>query len=88
MGIEGYKNRCAEAIYDSNQREPLGKSYIRGHTLPEVLPDFFFHTIVTREWIRWGGVALSRIFFESIVCYFALSALSLAFQINTGDEGV
>ena len=36
FGIAAYKTDCAEKVYESNRREPLGHSMKRGHTLPEV----------------------------------------------------
>jgi len=31
LGVAEYRNSVAEAVYDSNKREPLARSYIRGH---------------------------------------------------------
>ncbi|EER14432.1 conserved hypothetical protein [Perkinsus marinus ATCC 50983] len=36
VGVEAYMDECAEQVYASTKREPLGKAYIRGHELPEV----------------------------------------------------
>mmetsp|Transcript_46370 Transcript_46370/g.110422 ORF Transcript_46370/g.110422 Transcript_46370/m.110422 type:complete len:498 (+) Transcript_46370:146-1639(+) len=40
MGIDAYKNSVAERVYESNKKEPLGKPYIRGHTI-KMLPEGF-----------------------------------------------
>lgn len=40
MGVAEYKNSVAERVYESNKREPLGRSYIRGHPL-KMLPEGF-----------------------------------------------
>lgn len=38
LGVAEYMNSCAEAIYESNKKEPLGKPQIRGHVL-QMLPE-------------------------------------------------
>ncbi|KAF4705771.1 hypothetical protein FOZ63_003287, partial [Perkinsus olseni] len=35
VGVDAYMDECAEQVYASTKREPLGKSYVRGHELPE-----------------------------------------------------
>mmetsp|Transcript_35170 Transcript_35170/g.88639 ORF Transcript_35170/g.88639 Transcript_35170/m.88639 type:complete len:475 (-) Transcript_35170:121-1545(-) len=35
VGVAEYRDACGEAIYQSRVREPLGKSWVRGHRLPE-----------------------------------------------------
>eukprot|EP00927_Polykrikos_kofoidii_P067928 TRINITY_DN63354_c0_g1_i1.p1 TRINITY_DN63354_c0_g1~~TRINITY_DN63354_c0_g1_i1.p1 ORF type:complete len:497 (+),score=72.12 TRINITY_DN63354_c0_g1_i1:169-1659(+) len=40
FGVAEYKNSVSERVYESNKREPLGKPYIRGHTL-QMLPEGF-----------------------------------------------
>lgn len=35
-GLADYNNDLKESKYQSHQREPLGKPYIRGHQLPTV----------------------------------------------------
>ncbi len=36
-GLADYHNDLKEGQYQSHIREPLGKSYVRGHKLPEVV---------------------------------------------------
>jgi EF-hand domain-containing family member B len=41
-GVAAYKNECAEAIYESNNKEKLGEGYVRGHVLPGVTKEESF----------------------------------------------
>ncbi|CAE8720104.1 unnamed protein product, partial [Polarella glacialis] len=34
LGVAEYMNSCSEAVFFTTKREPLGKSYLRGHVLP------------------------------------------------------
>mmetsp|Transcript_64169 Transcript_64169/g.186058 ORF Transcript_64169/g.186058 Transcript_64169/m.186058 type:complete len:487 (+) Transcript_64169:78-1538(+) len=40
VGVAEYKNSVAERVYDSLKKEPLGKPYVRGHSL-RMLPEGF-----------------------------------------------
>mmetsp|Transcript_460 Transcript_460/g.1162 ORF Transcript_460/g.1162 Transcript_460/m.1162 type:complete len:467 (-) Transcript_460:83-1483(-) len=40
LGVAEYRNSCAESIYESNKKEPLGKPHIRGHDV-KMLPEGF-----------------------------------------------
>lgn len=40
LGVAAYKNDCAEAVYESKKKEPLGTAYKRGHSLV-MLPEGF-----------------------------------------------
>lgn len=40
LGVAAYKNECAEEVYESKKKEPLGTAYKRGHTL-HMLPQGF-----------------------------------------------
>merc|ERR1740138_538922 len=40
FGVAEYKNSCAEQIYESQKKEPVGKPHIRGHNL-KMLPEGF-----------------------------------------------
>lgn len=40
LGVAEYRNSVAEQVYDSTKREPIGKPYIRGHTI-KMLPQGF-----------------------------------------------
>jgi hypothetical protein len=39
VGVAEYKNSVNEAIYHSTSREPLGRGWVRGHTLPAKMLD-------------------------------------------------
>jgi len=39
VGVAEHKNAVREAVYQSTAREPLGKSWVRGHTLPAKISD-------------------------------------------------
>jgi len=39
VGVAEYRSACGEAIYQSVVREPLGKSWVRGHCLPAETKD-------------------------------------------------
>merc|ERR1719343_1748134 len=40
FGVAEYKNSCAEMLYESSKKEPIGKPHVRGHTL-KMLPEGF-----------------------------------------------
>jgi len=40
LGVAEYRNSVAEAVYESNKREPLGRPHIRGHDI-KMLPEGF-----------------------------------------------
>ncbi|KAF4675588.1 hypothetical protein FOL47_007539 [Perkinsus chesapeaki] len=42
VGVAAYMDECAEQVYASTKREPLGKSYVRGHDLPPATKDSSF----------------------------------------------
>lgn len=41
-GLADFNNDLKESQYDSHKREPLGKSYVRGHHLPSVVENAEF----------------------------------------------
>lgn len=49
FGVAEYKNSCAEAIYESNKKEPIGKPYIRGHELQMLPEGFGLHSGVPQD---------------------------------------
>lgn len=53
-GIEEYLNTRSERVYASTTREPLGKSYVRGHALPEdaKIPKGFGKTVPQDEDVK------------------------------------
>jgi len=38
FGVAEYKNSCAEQVYESSKKEPVGKPFVRGHSL-KMLPE-------------------------------------------------
>ncbi len=48
--FEEFKTAKAEEVYASTKREPLGKSFSRGHSLPDVCQDTVFqYGVVTSQ---------------------------------------